>query len=318
METTFKFLQEIKWLIQPIYDIIVYFITSNSGFYWLILIFAFYVIFSLMNAIRQRIFFANSSRNHRKNISLIEILYIITSELSGIFFKIIIKTPLVIGILLLFLFVGGFSKEIKKIDAFIEKSNQKEEIKSVFKHIDKKIKIAEVSVLSKKDSETNLLDFKFRFCDINGEILPNDTQVISLKGNIFYISSIIFNFSYSSIADFKSKNLFIIDKIYTNEIAENQGVKLNFNKEKQLPYFYKLSEKELWGIDKTVYETQLKSLLSLSNKLEEAKKLGVKIEKITLSDKLFKGQKFWLWIDMNGKLSIEKKYYRRNNSFRNE
>ncbi|OQX99084.1 MAG: hypothetical protein B6I24_03525 [Bacteroidetes bacterium 4572_128] len=306
METSFEFLKKIQWIIQPIADLISFFFIG-SGVYWLITIFSLYIIFTLINAIRKRMLLVSSSKYTRNKVLFGEIPYIIISEVMNIFLKIITRLPVLLGIFLFFIFIGGVSKEIKKIVNFVDEQKYNKKAQSVLKQIDKRRKVAEIQI-TEKDYSTNLTTIKINFCDENGLALPNNIQIVEMKGNNFYFSADVLNFEYSVISDYKNHNLFSNYKIYSNEVSEEKGIKLNTEKD-GLPYVYQLSRKIVLGMTYEEFETYAKDLIILKNKPKKSKAMGVEIEKVVINEKLGKGQIVYLWIEKNGKLSLERKYY---------
>ncbi len=305
METSFEFLKKIQWIIQPIADLISFFFIGD-GIYWLITLFSLYVIFTLINAIRKRILLVSSSKYTRNKVIFGEIPYIIISEVMNIFLKITTRLPVLLGIFLFFIFMGGVSKEVKKIVNFVDEQKYNKKAQSVLKQVDKRRKVAEIQI-TEKDFSTNLTTIKINFCDENGLTLPNNIQNIEMKGNNFYFSADVLNFKYSTISDYKDNNLFSNYKIYSDVVSEEKGIKLNTEKD-SLPYVYQLSRKNVLGMTYEEFESYAKDLIMLKDKPEKSKAMGVEIERVAINEKLRKGQIVYLWIEENGKLSLEKRY----------
>jgi len=309
MKETLDFINELNWFLKPVSDFIIWAFTSKMGIITMSLLFALYVIITLTNAIYKRqISLRGSSSYASGRVSGFEKTYIILSELVGIFLNIIAKLPVLLGIIIFFVAVVGISKSFDQVQNFINADKKVKELNSLISQLDLKYKVADIEVedmiFNKLTSETTT-KLKIDFYDYTNSGKIVKTQKLTIKGYDIYFDAIVINFDYSTITDGKKTNLTLPYRIFSNEVAMENGVKLEYTDENGIPYIFKRSNEDIYAMPADSFNVRVKELLQFATDNEKAKKNGVRsFNGNAVHKTLFKGDKQTIWIEQSGGIVI--------------
>lgn len=310
MQETTELLQNINWFLKPISDTIIYLFTTTTGIILLASGFGVYVLASLFNALWVRQLAHRGASNYgRGHLPFLEKTYVIISELGKILLNVIYKAPVLLGVFLFLLFIVGFSTGLQSIDNFISNQKKIKELKTVVKHLDKRYKVADMVVtkqvkLPTANSATTTM--KFNFYDDNGAKIKGAEQEITIKGNDIYFDALVLNFEYSEIGGGKARNLVVPLKVFSNEVPKEQGVALKLTDQNGVPFIFKRSAEEVYGMPADTFNVRLREILTYIKDQEAARQAGVRsIYGNAVHVRVWDGYKETIWIEQTGGLVIK-------------
>jgi len=307
MSESQELLKQINWFIEPVSNFILYFFTTRTGYILMLIFLILYLIFSIINAIRVRKLSHEAiSRNLR--VPIAERIYITFSVILKSFLGIISKLPVLLGVFLVLWGIVGLSTAMSSVDDFIENQNKIKEMKTVVKNLDKSYIVAKMEIVDINYIE-NKTSLKIHYYDYElDDYLPN-TQIVEIKGKDIYFLSYVMNFEYSEIASGKKINLVMPYKIFSEEVAKDDGVLLQTTDKDGVPYVFHRDDNEIYGIDKISYNERLKEFSELMQDSEKARLAGIKSFYAAAPHyvgKIYKGQKIIIWSEQTGGLVLRR------------
>lgn len=305
MDSTFSMLKKLNWFLEPISNFIMFLFTTSGGITLLILTLVLYLFISCgYNIVKKK--HLNQESELPERLRFFEIIHIILKQFWQTFTGIITRIPLLLGIFVLLMAITGISAGIKSMDTFIENQKKIKHLKTVFKQLNKRYKVAEMNILQANpmnDSTT----LELQFFDYVGMGFAKEKQIIKIKGNDIYFDAIVLNFEYSEIESGIKKNLTIPYRIFSNKVAKSQGIELNLNDKKGIPYIFHRKENDIYGISPENYNTCLEEIISYIKDDKKARAAGIRsIYGNDVHKRVRTGQKLTIWIEQTGGLVIKK------------
>ena len=249
-----------------------------------------------------------SSGYGRGGVPFLERIYVILEELGRIFANLITKIPVLLGIVLFFVFVVGMSTGLQSLGDFVNNQKKIAELKTVVKHLDKRYRVAQLVVedLKWSNDSTRLTKLRIDYFNYNenGEQKVS-SEKIEIKGNDIYFDALIMNFDYSSI-ETGGRNLVIPYKIYSDVVAKDKGIILNIKNKDNIPYFYNRDTTEIYGLSADSFVKRTKELMNLINDKEAARALGVRsLYGNSVHRRVWKDWQISIWIEQTGGLILK-------------
>ncbi len=142
------------------------------------------------------------------------------------------------------------------------------------------------------------------------DFLPK-AQNITIKGRDIYFLSYVLNFEYSQIETGKKNNIVIPYKIFSEEIAKDNGIILNIKDSIGVPYAFRRSETDIYGISKTTYDEQLLSLSEFLKNKKAAKEAGVRSftgNFVHYNKQIYKGLELIIWVEQTGGIVLKEPF----------
>ncbi len=310
MDEAIKIIEKLDWFIKPVYNAIIWLFTNPTGKIILITAVSIYFLATLFNAYRvRRLVQKGSTRYGTGRLTLLEQLYIFFRVLGTTLLNIIYKAPVLLGVLLFFLFVGAVSQEIKMVDKFRENQQRVEQLTTVVKHLDQRYKVADMLVTDqtydplKMETTTTL---KLKFYDYANTGLKADSQTVTIKGNEIYFDAVVMNFEYSEIASGGVKNLTIPDKLFSNAVSKENGIDLKVSDENGIPFMYHRSKEDIYGISPDTFNIRLQEIIDYLHNEEAARKAGIRtITGNAVHVRVRRGYRETIWVEQTGGLVIK-------------
>jgi len=302
-----ELLQQINWFLKPVSDFILYLFTTKTGYILMLLFLILYLAFTVYNAMKiRKLAHEAVSRNLRP--SFFERAYIFFSELIKAFMAIISKLPVLLGILLILFGIVGLSNAFTTIDDYVANQKRIKELQTVAKNLDKSYIVAKLNI-EDVDYVNNLTKLNIYYYDYEkDDYLPNP-QHVEIKGHDIYFLNLVMNFDYSEIETGKKINLVMPYMIFSEEVAKDDGIKLQTTDSVGVPYIFHRDDDEIYGIDKADYYARLKEFAEFMSNPEKARKEGIKSFYAAAPhfiNRIKKGQNIVVWVEQTGGLVLKK------------
>ncbi len=305
MNETLDFLEKLNWFLKPIADLVLFFFTTKTGFIFLLLILIFTTIFSIYNALKERKLAHMAVKSYSARIPLLEKLYIIGNVVSRITIRIISNLPVFLMVFIFLFLIVGLSKGISGINEYVENQEKIKELKSILKQLDQRYKVAEIEVINYSyiSDESQL---KIRFFDYAKQGFINADQDITIKGNDIYFDAVVLNFDFSEIAEGNKINLALPYRIFSDEVPQEEGIRLSLTDENGVPLIYKRTEDEIYGMAYEKYDEHVKEIMQYITDKNKAREAGIRsVYGNAVHKKVKKGDKIAIWVEQTGGLVIK-------------
>lgn len=310
MNETFELLKKINWILEPIADFIIFLFTTTGGLVLFSLLFAIFLIISIANAFYERKLMHGTGGGFLGGkLSVVEKTYLTGRVIGQTFLKLITNIPLLFGVFVFLLFTVGVSKALSSYEDFMMQQQKVKELKTIVKQLDQRYKVADIEVIDQvysidKKSYTTTLELKFYDYSNSGIDIPK--QKIIIKGNDIYVDALVINFEYSEISESGVKNLTIPYRIFSNEVAQKDAIKLDIKNEKDIPFIFLRKEEEIYGVEPTTFNTGLQEILGYINDKEKAQKAGIRsIYGNAVHKRVWKGSKETIWVEQTGGIILK-------------
>ena len=302
-----ELLQQINWFLKPVSDFILFLFTTKTGYLISLLFLILYLIFTIYNALKVRKI-AHEAVSRNLKPSFFERIYIFFSELIKAFMGIISKLPVLIGVFLILFGIVGLSNAFTTIDDYVNNQKRIRELKTVVKNLDKSYIVAKLNI-EDVDYVNNITKLKVYYYDYKlDDYLPNP-QSIEIKGHDIYFLNYVMNFDYSEIESGKKVNLVMPYMIFSEEVAKDDGIKLQTTDSIGVPYIFHRDDDEIYGISKDGYYARLKEFAEFMTNPEKARKEGIKSFYAAAPhfiNRIKKGQSIVVWMEQTGGLVLKK------------
>ncbi len=305
MNETLEFLEQLNWFLEPIADLVLYLFTTSTGFILLLLILILTIIFSVYNALKERKLAYMAAKSYSSRIPLLEKLYITGNVVSKIAIKVISNVPVFLMVFLFLFMLVGFSRGISGLNEYVANQEKIKELKSIVKQLDKRYKVAEIKVIN-YSYITNESQLEIRFFDYAKQGFVNDNQEVTIKGNDIYFDAVVLNFDYSEIAEGNKINLALPYRIFSEEVPQEEGIRLSLTDENGVPLVYKRTEDEVYGMAHEKYDERVKEIMQYITDKDKAREAGIRsIYGNAVHKKVKKGETIAVWVEQTGGLVIK-------------
>jgi hypothetical protein len=189
---------------------------------------------------------------------------------------------------------------------YVENQEKIKELRSVLKQLDQRYKVAEIEVIhySYLSVESHL---KIRFFDYAKQGFVNQDQELKIKGNDIYFDAVVLNFDYSEIASGNKINLVIPYRIFSEDVPQEDGIRLSLTDENGVPLIYKRDEDDIYGMPHDKYNQRIKEIMEYITDKDKAKLAGIRsVYGNAVHKKVRKGDVFTIWVEQTGGLVIKK------------
>ncbi len=306
MDKSLEILQKLNWFLKPVSDLILFLFTTKTGIILLVLSLLLFLWFSMYNKLKDRRLLYQSATG-KAQVPLHEFMLIVIDETGKLFAKIISNITVLVVILFLMLAIVGLSTSIKVFNNYFTNQQKIKELTVVVKNLSQKYKVAKIEVLDfnpRKDSTS----LKIKFYDYASNSYVPEDQIINLPGHDIYFLTYVMNFEYTEIENGENINIAIPYSIFSEKLAQNEGIKLNLQDNNGVPFIYHRDTADLYGISMNNYNAQMKEIVSYMNDADLARKAGIRSSYSAAPHyvkALRKGQTFVIWIEQTGGLIIK-------------
>jgi len=306
MNDSITLLKKVNWFLQPVQDTLFWLMTTTSGkiFFWIFL--SLYFVFTVLYSLDIRRMFNTAGKTSiRGELTITEYIYLVFSVLQRVVIKVCFKIPMLIGIFVFLLFIGGMSSGLQSIDQYIEKQNSKDEYNIVVRHLTNRYKIADIRVLSQSYGTQTTTKLSIKYNDEHKSGMKQDSQVVSIYGSELIITSKIINFEVSDITSVKQ--IVLPWKIHTNEQPEDKAFLFDISNNKDsIPYYFYKTDENIFGIEPATFKSRLKELMKMTKDEKTAKKYGITITGYSIKQPFWKDFNVELWMETDGTMILKK------------
>lgn len=307
MNESMEFLRQINWFLKPVADFLIYLFTTATGYYILIAFFLLYMFFGLVDAVRVRRLLHKNAGYSQNALGAIEIFYVMGKEIVNSILKILNNIPVLLGVLALFFFITGMSKGIDSLDTFLTNQKKIAELKSVYKQLDKRYKVAEIKI-NDVNALSNNTALEILYFDYATQKPIREKQELTIEGTDIYFDAIVLNFEYSEIAENSKKNIVIPYRIFSDRVAQSEGILLNLRDPNGVPYFFHRDSLDVYGMDVPTYQSHIQEMMSYATDAQKARKAGIRSAfGNAVHRKVQTGDEFTVWVEQTGGLVIKDK-----------
>ena len=221
---------------------------------------------------------------------------------------IISKLPVLLGVFLILFGIVGLSTAFSTVDDYIENQKRISEMKTVVKNLDKSYIVAKMEILDINYVE-NITSLKIHYYDYELDDYLPVTQDVDIKGKDIYFLNLVMNFEYSEIESGNNVNFVMPYKIFSEEVAKDDGVLLQTTDSLGIPYIFHRDDDEIYGIEKGNFYSRLQEFSELMTDSEKARKEGVRSFYAAAPhfvNNIRKGQNIIIWVEQTGGLVLKK------------
>jgi hypothetical protein len=306
MNETLDFLNKLNWILKPIADLVVFLFTTKTGYLILGILFIGSITLSVYNQIRIRqLAYSAAHIPGLAKVPFIEKIFLTLRVITKMFGQILTNLPVFLSVFVFLLLVAGVSRGIEGIDTFVRNQQKIKELQSILKQLDQRYKVAEISVTDYSifTRETTL---SINFYDYAKQGFINEKQDITIKGNDIYFDAVVLNFDYSEISDGTIKNLVLPYRVFSDQVAQENGIPLNMKDENGIPLIFKRNDNEIYGLPAEQYDNRIKEIMSYITDKEKARLAGIRsVYGNAVHKRVSKGDVLSIWIEQTGGLVIK-------------
>jgi hypothetical protein len=225
-------------------------------------------------------------------------------ELGGMGLKAAGALPALAGLAAVLALVIGLADATRKLDEYVEGQRRIAELTATVRNLDREYKAVEARIDDLADGRVKAT---LSFFDKPGSLVAAGTQAVDLVGKELYIDSIVCNFDYSEIAAGRRVNLYIPYKVFTDQVAEADGVLLSANDENGIPLIYRRDPGEIYGIANDAFVSRRGELMELMRNDQAARGAGIvrSVQGNAAHKAVKKGESFAVWVEQSGGLKVK-------------
>lgn len=225
-------------------------------------------------------------------------------ELVGMGIKAAGALPALAGIGAALFLLVGIASATRTVDDYVAGRKRVAELTATVLNLERRYKAMEVRI---DDASEGRIKATLSFYDYRNPSAASKTQSIDIAGKELFIDAIVCNFDYTEISAGKTVNLAIPFKAFSDEVPESDGVVLSLLDDKGVPFMYRRSPDELYGISPAAYDARLAELMDSLRSDEAAR--GAGIVRSLYGDAVHRGVKtgdaFTLWVEQSGGVTVK-------------
>lgn len=232
------------------------------------------------------------------------------TEAAGLFFKeiysaslgIVAALPVIVGVLATALSLLALSDTLEGLDRMRADAQRIRELGQVLRNLEGRQRVMDVRVMSVKDGTSTL---RLSFLDTAGK--EAQTQTLTIAGTDIYVDAIVCNFDYAQIAEGRKVNLAIPYRVFSDKVAQADGVALGGRTDGGIPLQYERPAEAIYGIAPELYRERLAELVAILDKEDTAREAGIvrSLYGSAVHKVVKQGDSFSLWVEQSGGLTIK-------------
>lgn len=273
--------------------------STKLGIFALLLPVLLFIFLKIWNSIRSRKLACQAAS---KPFRFAEGLGIFFNELYSVILGIVSVFPVIVAVLAIGISIIAISDTVEELDKIRKDAIRIRELSVVLKNMESRYRLMSIEI---KKAEYDRTDMLISFYDYSGKVL--EKQELSIIGNDIYIDSIICNFDYAEIAEGRRINLAIPYSIFSDRIAQKDGISLASMDKNGVPWQYHRMDADIYGIAPDAYRERLQELMQIINDEKLARLNGIvrSIYGSAVHKKVKSGERFTIWVEQSGGLTIK-------------
>lgn len=276
-------------------------LTSLPGLLLLGLALSLFFLVRVWHATRTRALACQAAGQTLKNGERVLLVF---KELYSLFVGLAGALPTILAVFLIAGSLYAVSDSLERIDRVRLNAERINELTAVVRNLEKRYRVADVLV---RAHEQGVMDVELAYYVPGEKERVVGRQQLRLRGNSLYFDAIVFNFDYAEIAAGRRVNLAIPYRIFSDQLAQAEGIPLQLKDSSGVPYIYNREEAEIYGLTPDVYHQRLRELLVLLED-EKAARLGGIVRSVygsAVHRRVSAGDRFSVWIEQTGGLVIK-------------
>jgi hypothetical protein len=234
-----------------------------------------------------------------------EVALIVLEDVLSLAVKALANVPVLIATFAIIGSLVAVSAGVRAISDIAENQKRIGELTKVVMNLERRYLVADIEAVG-QDAEGTDLVFRFYGGDETGRALSE--QRVRVPGRDIYVDSVVFNFDYSDIGAGRRVNLALPYRVFSEKLAQYQGIALELKDEWGIPWLYKRDDETVYGLSLGDYIARLKELLALLEKPDspQARLVGIRAVYGNAVHRIMShGDKHQIWVEQTGGLSIK-------------
>lgn len=275
--------------------------TTNTGIIILAALLTVGAVLKLWNALSAGRLMADAAGENFGAASAIGIAF---RELVGMGIKAAGALPALAGLAIILVLLVGLADTTREFDEYIEGRKRIAELTTTVRNLDRDFKALEVKI---DDLSEGRIKATLSFFDKPGSAEPARVQNVDLPGKELYIDAIVCNFVYSEIAAGERLNLWIPNKVFSDQLAEADGITLSATDENGIPLMFRRDKEDLYGIAPDVFTARRGELMAIIRSEEASRSAGIvrSVYGNAVHKAVKKGESFSVWVEQSGGMRIK-------------
>jgi len=239
-----------------------------------------------------------------QNLKTGERILLVFKELYSLIIGLAGAIPALLAVFVIAGTLYAVSDSLERFDRLRLNAERISELSAVVRNLEKRYRVADVFV---RAHEQGIMDLELAFYVPGEKERVVSRQQLRLRGNSVYFDALVFNFDYAEIAAGRRVNLAIPYRIFTDQLAQADGIELHLRDTNGVPYIYSREEPEIYGLAPGVYHQRLRELMSLIED-EKAARLGGIVRSVygsAVHRRVASGDRFTVWIEQTGGMVIK-------------
>ncbi|MBN2525276.1 MAG: hypothetical protein JXR76_02705 [Deltaproteobacteria bacterium] len=242
-----------------------------------------------------------------KKSGLISGVSVLMDELVSVGVWMAANIPLLIGVVAILSVLVALSGTVAKVDEYLNLQQKIREYSLVLKNLERRYKVAKVKCVKQENGVTTL---SIQYFDQNGNAVKGSQERIEINGQDIFIDALVVNFAYSGIESGEKRNLAVPYRVFSEKVAQKDGVPLKIASAGTVPFVYERAEYQILGMNKEAFDARLSELLAVARDAERARKAGMvrSVYGNAVHRVMTKDDVFFIWVEQSGGLTIKEEY----------
>lgn len=273
---------------------------------WLILG-ACLLLYMLVKIVRSLVQAAQLSMAAGQGFNGLNVLFTLFDTVSSLFARLLVHLPALALVALVGISVISINETIQRLEQSTAARERIQELQTVLKNLQRSVKVADIRILSTQGDITKM---QIDFYDPAQSSVPREQRELSIPGTDIYFDTIVLNFDYSEIAAGRRVNIAIPYRIFSNKVAQLDGIPLNAVDGEGIPYIFNRAEDDVYGISPDAYRERLQELLDLIKTEESARSAGIvrSVYGSAVHKRVSPGDRLEVRIEQSGGLTVKDRF----------
>lgn len=203
--------------------------------------------------------------------------------------------------------VVAVAEATRRVEEIAENERRIRELSAVVRNLERSVKVADLRVVDRSGGSTR---FEIDFYDPSRGSGSVERRVLSIKGRDLYFDALVLNFDYSEIEAGRRVNIAIPYRVFSDEVAQMDGIPLGAADGDGIPYAWKRSDEDIYGIAPRAYRERLAELVALARSDAEARAAGIvrSVYGSAVHRKVEAGDRLEIRIEQSGGLTVKERF----------
>ena len=210
-----------------------------------------------------------------------QIAFYYIENVQKAFFAISKFLPKILIVLAICIGANSIFLSVKNVTKIVENQQRIQELHMTVKNLSKSEGLARITLIGEERTGNTvypLKTYRIEILDTKGDVIPSQTQEITLRGNEIYIDAININFQYSEISQGEKFNIAYPYRVYSETTAPDKGTPLScmYEDGKTYPVIYSLATSEIYGMKENTYFLRLAEIFDIIKDENLSREMGIR------------------------------------------